>query len=529
MVLSGCFIVLIFSIAILPIVRSSKQCGNEYIPLVCSKNAMCIAMRSMNFRCDMKGWCKQHCPGLLLNRKWCLLSNLTHDIKCCLHNRCNWEQMPIFVITKRKFKFLPGMKTLAHLLTPFVLFIFTIYPIASTFIHKWMVTAYREIEYNPKFDTALPQKEGIIFQHLAPKSGEPLDGCLNIEEFAEVMKALAEYKGNKEEKIVATPVESITYVSYEVHESLGFDYAVIVRTEPTKFESLLIRMIEQGPGFFDIEGSELYELLSDLSEILRIENSLLEITADVVVIGELRGGIIDEECAESIETLAFLAAYKLTTPHHIYMLRGATEFFPFQIRNRFPVRLNKVLSAFITRICSEMPIAAVIGNKIFAVHSGISSRLKNLNAIKKIERPLLKWDCQIPYDLILGMPSTDVETFQKIKGGRGHLFGLKAIEEFIKQLQIKLIIRTRTPHEKGHFMFASNQILTIWSSNCHNVKSATSLYIDPQLHVSIHCMTPVIVKTIAADQLPETVPEEEIVKVEERGKPDEVQNIQSRK
>ncbi|KAM3716474.1 von Willebrand factor A domain-containing protein [Dirofilaria immitis] len=110
MVLSGCFIVLIFSIAILPIVRSSKQCGNEYIPLVCSKNAMCIAMRSMNFRCDMKGWCKQHCPGLLLNRKWCLLSNLTHDIKCCLHNRCNWEQMPIFVITKN----LEVMKALAE-------------------------------------------------------------------------------------------------------------------------------------------------------------------------------------------------------------------------------------------------------------------------------------------------------------------------------------------------------------------------------------------------------------------------------
>ncbi|MCP9257121.1 hypothetical protein DINM_000349 [Dirofilaria immitis] len=162
MVLSGCFIVLIFSIAILPIVRSSKQCGNEYIPL---------------------GWCKQHCPGLLLNRKWCLLSNLTHDIKCCLHNRCNWEQMPIFVITKRKFKFLPGMKILAHLLTPFVLFIFTICPIASTFIHKWMKNL-------------------------------------------EVMKALAEYKSSEKGPIVITLMETIKrcfQISVELATGLYID------------------------------------------------------------------------------------------------------------------------------------------------------------------------------------------------------------------------------------------------------------------------------------------------------------------
>ncbi|KAL3986350.1 Calcineurin-like phosphoesterase family protein [Acanthocheilonema viteae] len=433
------------------------------------------------------------------------------------------------------------MEILACLLTPFVLLIFIVYPIAQSLIYKRKVATYKEIEYNPKFDSELPQKEGLIFKDSPPKASEPLDGCLNIDEFAEVMRALAEYKGNEEESIIKTPVEAITYVSYEIHESLGFDYAVITRIKPTKFESLLIRMIEQGPGFFDIEGAELYELLSELSEILRTESSLLEITADVVIIGELRGrysdllrwfqlygyppkrrylflgGIIDEECAESIETLTFLAAYKVTTPNHIYMIRGATEFFSFEIRKRFPVKLSIVLSAFITRICSEMPIAATIGNTIFAVHSGISPQLKNLETIKRIERPPLKWNYGILYDLILGMPTTAIETFQKIKGGRGHIFGEKAIQEFIERLQMKLIIRTHTPYEKGHFMFASKQLLTIWSSNCNNVKLATSLYIDPQLHVSVHCMTPVIVKTIFG-QLTEPASDMEIVEVEERSR-----------
>uniref|UniRef100_A0A0R3RJ19 SER_THR_PHOSPHATASE domain-containing protein n=1 Tax=Elaeophora elaphi TaxID=1147741 RepID=A0A0R3RJ19_9BILA len=539
---SGCLAFLLSNVAILPVVWSSKQCGNARFQLSCPEKAICIAVRSTDFYCDTTNWCKQQCRRLSLNREWCLLRNSTHDIKCCLRDRCNWKETPLFAVPKKKFKFLPGMEMLARLLTPILLLISIIYPIASMLIYKWMLAKHKEIEYNPKFDLELPQKEGLIFKDSLPvKAGEPLDGCLNIEEFAEVMRALAEYKGTEEGAVVKTPTKAISYVSYETHESLGFDYAVIIRGEPTKFESLLIRMIEQGPGFFDIEGTELYELLSELSEILRTEDSLIEISADVVVIGELRGrysdllrwfqlygyppkrrylflgGIIDQESSESIETLAFLAAYKVTTPNHIYMIRGATEFFPFQIRKRFSVKLSIVLSAFITRICSEMPVAATIGNTIFAVHSGISSQLKSLERIKKIERPPLKWDCGILCDLILGMPTTAIEKFQKIKDGRGHLFGAKAVEEFMRQLQLKLIIRTHTPYEKGHFTFASKQLLSIWSSNCNGVKLATSLYIDPDLHVNVHCMTPVIVKTIMG-QLTETLSEVEIVELEDRSK-----------
>ncbi|VDN20839.1 unnamed protein product, partial [Gongylonema pulchrum] len=225
---------------------------------------------------------------------------------------------------------------------------------------------------------------------LLQKSGEPLDGCLTFEEFADVLKSMAEANLTEMESAAATPTEPVTYLNYEVHESLGFDCAVIVRTETTKFESLLIRMIEQGPGYFNLEGYELYELFTEVSEIFRVEKSLLEIPADVVVVGEIRGrysdllrwfqlygypprrrylflgGIIDQECAESIETIAFLAAFKITAPHHIYIIRGATEFFPFHVRNRFPRKLCTILSSFIMRICSELPTAATIGNKILA-------------------------------------------------------------------------------------------------------------------------------------------------------------------
>lgn len=102
--------------------------------------------------------------------------------------------------------------------------------------------------------------------------------------------------------------------------------------------------------------------------------------------------------------------------------------------------------------------------------------------------------------------------------GRGYLFGAKAVEEFLVRLQMKLIIRTHTPYERGHFTFASKQMLSIWSSNCNSVTLATSLYIDPQLHVAIHSMTPVTVKSIICGEFPPMGSDVEIVEVEERSK-----------
>lgn len=68
-----------------------------------------------------------------------------------------------------------------------------------------------------------------IFKVILQKAGEPLDGCLNIEEFTEVMKQLAKYDGLKKKLIVRKlSIKTITYVSYETHEALGFDNAVVI-------------------------------------------------------------------------------------------------------------------------------------------------------------------------------------------------------------------------------------------------------------------------------------------------------------
>ena len=62
---------------------------------------------------------------------------------------------------------------------------------------------------------------------------------------------------------------------------------------------------------------------------------------------------------------------------------------------RFEEDINDNNSVFkrINRVFEYLPLAAVVANKIFCVHSGIGGTLKSIDEIKSIKRPL-----EINYD-----------------------------------------------------------------------------------------------------------------------------------
>lgn len=55
--------------------------------------------------------------------------------------------------------------------------------------------------------------------------GEQVDGCLMLEEFVQVLSELAAYQPT--DLVVSKVDKTVSFVSYEVHESLGFDTAVV--------------------------------------------------------------------------------------------------------------------------------------------------------------------------------------------------------------------------------------------------------------------------------------------------------------
>lgn len=94
---------------------------------------------------------------------------------------------------------------------------------------------------------------------------------------------------------------------------------------------------------------------------------------------------------QSIETICLLLAFKIKYPVNFFLLRGNHEsasisrlygFFD-ECKRRYNVKLWKTF----TDCFNCMPVAAVVSDRVFAVHGGLSPRLHRLEQINQIQRP----------------------------------------------------------------------------------------------------------------------------------------------
>lgn len=93
----------------------------------------------------------------------------------------------------------------------------------------------------------------------------------------------------------------------------------------------------------------------------------------------------------SIETIGLLLAYKIKYPENFFLLRGNHEseninkiygFFD-ECKRRYSVKLWKLF----TDCFNCLPVAALIDDKIFCMHGGLSPDLQSFDQIRKIVRP----------------------------------------------------------------------------------------------------------------------------------------------
>ena len=86
---------------------------------------------------------------------------------------------------------------------------------------------------------------------------------------------------------------------------------------------------------------------------------------------------------QSIETIALLLCYKIKYPENFFMLRGNHECaqinriygFYDECKRRYSIRLWRVFSD----VFNCLPVAALVDEKIFCMHGGLSPELKNLD------------------------------------------------------------------------------------------------------------------------------------------------------
>ncbi|KAI1720502.1 calcineurin-like phosphoesterase domain-containing protein [Ditylenchus destructor] len=171
---------------------------------------------------------------------------------------------------------------------------------------------------------------------------------------------------------------------------------------------------------------------------------------------------------QSLETICLLLAYKIKYPENFFLLRGNHECasinriygFYDECKRRFSVKLWKnFIDCF-----NCMPVAAIIGDRIFCCHGGLSPNHQNMEQIRQIKRPIDVPDTGLLCDLLWSDPDKDVQGWGENDRGVSFTFGRDVITKFLNRHDLDLICRAHQVVEDGYEFFAKRQLVTLFSA-----------------------------------------------------------------
>ncbi|OHT12480.1 Ser/Thr protein phosphatase [Tritrichomonas foetus] len=172
---------------------------------------------------------------------------------------------------------------------------------------------------------------------------------------------------------------------------------------------------------------------------------------------------------QSIETITLLLVYKILFPNHIFLLRGnhecadVNEFHGFKTEcvSRYSPRLWNVFND----VFSVFPIAAIVGEKIFAAHAGISPDIMNIKYFDSIERPIPIVEKPLE-DLMWSDPDSLAEDWGPNPRGHSYVYGPTQAHKFLDENDLDIILRSHQNVDGGlEFPFEPDRcVVTIFSA-----------------------------------------------------------------
>jgi len=265
---------------------------------------------------------------------------------------------------------------------------------------------------------------------------------------------------------------------------------------------------------------EIKGLCVNVREILLSEDMLLRLKAPIKVLGDVHGQYYDllrifekagspdktqflflgdyvDRGKQSLETVCLLLAYKIKYPHNMYLLRGNHECasinriygFYDECKRRYSVKLWKTF----TDCFNCLPVAAIIADKIFCCHGGLSPDLQSMDQIASIVRPTDVPDTGLLCDLLWSDPEREVDAWGENDRGVSFTFGAKIVNNFLDQHDFDLVCRAHQVVEDGYEFFAERQLLTLFSAPnyCGEFDNAAALMtVSPELLCSFQILKP---------------------------------------
>ena len=240
-----------------------------------------------------------------------------------------------------------------------------------------------------------------------------------------------------------------------------------------------------------LKNTEIELICASAREIFLSQPSLLELAPPVKVVGDVHGQYHDlirifSKCGfppktnylflgdyvdrgkQSLETILLLLCYKIKYPENFFLLRGnhecanVTRVYGFydECKRRCNIKTWKL---FIDTF-NTLPIAAIVAEKIFCVHGGLSPVLNSMDEIRNIARPTDVPDFGLLNDLLWSDPADTINEWEDNERGVSYVFSKVAINKFLSKFNFDLVCRAHMVVEDGYEFFNDRTLVTVFSA-----------------------------------------------------------------
>lgn len=200
---------------------------------------------------------------------------------------------------------------------------------------------------------------------------------------------------------------------------------------------------------------------------------------------------------QSLETICLLLAYKIKYPENFFLLRGNHECasinriygFYDECKRRYNIKLWKTF----TDNFNCLPVAAIIDEKIFCMHGGLSPDLQSMEQIRRIMRPTDVPDTGLLCDLLWSDPDKDISGWGENDRGVSFTFGGEVVQKFLHKHDMDLVCRAHQVVEDGYEFFHKRQLVTLFSAPnyCGEFDNAGAMMsVDDTLMCSFQILKP---------------------------------------